>query len=364
LASQATRPVNRRSATEEEAEPVRVPNRGSPWLVATVVVGGVVLLGLVVAAPTVYFLWKRVTAEAVAAAPAEPAISVPSAQQPAAPAPAPEPTPQDKTKTSPPPPATGSASDRTKPAAGKNVSPLVRSIIREIDVPTLQVPSRIQPELLPAFADAELAGYRADNVKASFREAIEKARVALWSVSRVDAPEELRAAVKQAKSNLPPRESLPKQLRAPMNPMAEKQQKDQVLARERAVARLIGQLTEALEALEKAGAGRDSESRRWQTNYDYVLAQLQTQLAYLYEYQSMMGQFRKGLPALDKKLHDGWRLVPQEKLQGDAAGKKLAGAARKLLEQIVKDHPNTPWAELAKRDQQVPLGLDWQPAKL
>jgi hypothetical protein len=229
----------------------------------------------------------------------------------------------------------------------------------------LQTPSRgIQPELLPAFSDVALAGYQADNVKAPFREAIERARVALWSVTRVEAPEELRSAVKQAKGNLQPKESLPRQLRAPMNPMAEKQQKDQVLARERAVARLIGQLTEALEALEKAGAARDKEPRRWQANYDYVLAQLQAQLAHLYEYQSMMGQFRKGLPALNKSTHDGWRLTPQEKLQGDAAGKKLASAARKLMEQIVTDYPNTPWAELAKRDQQVPLGLDWQPAKL
>jgi hypothetical protein len=354
-----------------EAKPVLASDngdRGSPWLVTAIVAGAVVLLGLVVAVPAGYFVWRRATAEAANAAPPELALAAPSAQQ-----------------TAPPPPVAGGASDRTKgeptkdeppksdrpkndltkPPPARNVTPLVRSIIKEIDVPTLQAPFRgIQPEQLPAFADAALASYRANGGKTPLREAVEKARIALWSITRVEAPEELRPAVKQVKGNLQPKESLPRQLRAPMNPMAEKQQKDQVLARERAVARLIGQLTELLEALEKAGAARDKEPRRWQANYDYVLAQLQAQLAYLYEYQSMMGQFRKGLPALDKNAHDGWRLTPQEKLQGDAAGKKFASAARKLMAQIVTDYPNTPWAELAKRDQQVPLGLDWQPAKL
>ena len=73
---------------------------------------------------------------------------------------------------------------------------------------------------------------------------------------------------------------------------------------------------------------------------------------------------RKAFPERDAKQHDGWRVTPQEKLQGDAAGKKLAASAKKHWERISGDYPGTPWEELAKRDRATPLGLDWQAAKL
>ena len=36
--------------------------------------------------------------------------------------------------------------------------------------------------------------------------------------------------------------------------------------------------------------------------------------------------------------------------------------ARKLYDRIVAEHPDTPWAVLARREQRTSLGLEWKPA--
>jgi len=39
----------------------------------------------------------------------------------------------------------------------------------------------------------------------------------------------------------------------------------------------------------------------------------------------------------------------------------LAAEGKEKLEEIIKSHPNTPWAMLAKREKNSRLGLTWQP---
>jgi hypothetical protein len=112
-----------------------------------------------------------------------------------------------------------------------------------------------------------------------------------------------------------------------------------------------------------AGERGKETSKRWQANYDYVLARLEMQIAYLYEYTTMLGSMRKELPPRDPKLHGGWRLASQSTLQGDSTGKRLAREAQKTLDKLATDHANTPWAILAKRERFTALGLDWQPIK-
>ena len=53
--------------------------------------------------------------------------------------------------------------------------------------------------------------------------------------------------------------------------------------------------------------------------------------------------------------------LARKKLQGDNTGRKLAAAAEKLLDTLVKDHPDTPWEILAKREKFTALGLEWKP---
>jgi hypothetical protein len=87
-------------------------------------------------------------------------------------------------------------------------------------------------------------------------------------------------------------------------------------------------------------------------------------MAYLNEYQAVLGQILKGLAAPDPKLYSGWRLASQYDPQtGDSAAKKLASESRKKLDKIIATHPKTPWAIMARRDKASGLGLEWQPMK-
>ena len=131
----------------------------------------------------------------------------------------------------------------------------------------------------------------------------------------------------------------------------------------RQLAKAMYELSEAEEALKKVEEQRGQEPPRWQANYDYILARVKTQLAYLNEYSALLGQMRKDQqPPLDPKVHTGWRVASQPTVN-DSTAKKFANDAKKLFEQLIKEHPDTPWEVLAKRDKMTHLGLEWQPTK-
>ena len=132
---------------------------------------------------------------------------------------------------------------------------------------------------------------------------------------------------------------------------------------ERKVADMMQKCDDALNELKAAGEKRDMETKRWQANYDFTLARLEAQSAYLLEYDSVLGQMRKQMPDLAPG-QNGWKLAAVEKPKGDSQGKNLEKASRKLLDQIIKDNPDTPWAILAKREKLTALGLKWQGAKI
>jgi hypothetical protein len=146
-------------------------------------------------------------------------------------------------------------------------------------------------------------------------------------------------------------------------PANDKQFKDQIFNDEREVARILGPLIDVEADLMEAKEERDKESKRWQANYDFVLARVEAEIAYLYEYQSMLGQMRKDqAPPLDPKVHRGWKLAAVTTLSGDSNGKRAAKSALKLYEALIKDNAGTPWEVLAKREKLTALGLEWKPS--
>jgi hypothetical protein len=125
----------------------------------------------------------------------------------------------------------------------------------------------------------------------------------------------------------------------------------------------IARLEDALKDLKKVGEERDKEpSKRWQANYDYVLAKLINRVVYLREYSLMLGKLRKDeVPKLGPG-HIGWRLASVPKLTStDAEIKELTADAKEALKNLIKEHKNTPWEVLARREGGVYLGLKWMP---
>jgi hypothetical protein len=125
----------------------------------------------------------------------------------------------------------------------------------------------------------------------------------------------------------------------------------------------IVKLEEALRELEAVAGLRASEPRRWQAHYDYAVAEVTARLAFLHEYNLSLGQvLTESLPDLDKaKGHDGWQLVPAAKMHSKKDVQKLAEQSRELFGKVAADHKDTPWAALAKRALDRPLGLKWEP---
>jgi hypothetical protein len=92
------------------------------------------------------------------------------------------------------------------------------------------------------------------------------------------------------------------------------------------------------------------------------VARMEEQIAYLYEYQSMLGQMRKELPPLDKAQGNGWKLAATATPSGDSKGKKMAKTSGSALEKMADEHKGTPWEVLAKRERMTTLGLEWKTA--
>jgi hypothetical protein len=218
----------------------------------------------------------------------------------------------------------------------------VRAILKDISFPPLKVakdPKPLAAEAMPPFPADTLKEYLKDGDPTPLRDEVKKARELLNDVSK-------------------------HMLRDRYDNIAEGPLKKQVKNDQTRVAKeVIAELMDASDALKAVADHRKDETKRWQANYDYVSARLDAQLAYLNEYQAVLGQILKGMPPLDPKFR-GWRLASSfDPATGDAAAKKLAAESRKKLDKIIADYPDTPWAVLAKRDRSSALGLEWQPTK-
>lgn len=128
-------------------------------------------------------------------------------------------------------------------------------------------------------------------------------------------------------------------------------------------ATLLYELEEIKRRMDKLEETRDQEpSRRWQAHFDYIYAQILARMAFIHEYNLMLGKIRKDeLPTLEKN-QSGYRLSARDKLQSKE-GRDLATEAKKRLRQVAKEQKGTPWEVLAKRDQLTALGLEWQPVR-
>jgi len=266
-----------------------------------------------------------------------------------------------------PPPPDAFASLAAAPVEVAENKTLIESVLDQVGTPPVKVTHEmaLHYDALPPFSADMLKKYEGDkpNPESPLRKAVKNARATLWAIYPGAEPKEVSGEVGPIRARVKVKlDVLRDGYRAPAGGNAEKQFKARVEGDERAVAKMISAIRDALEELEAKDVveAKDNENTRWKANYDFMLARIQMEYAYLYEYQSMLGSMRKEFPPRDAELHGGWKLASQVNLQGDSAGKKLASKARKLLDKIAKDHAGTPWEVLAKREKLTNLGLEWQ----
>ena len=139
-------------------------------------------------------------------------------------------------------------------------------------------------------------------------------------------------------------------------------------------ARLAGELTRAQQdaarleqplinlarILDKGMKFRESEeSPRWQAGYDLAMGRVLAQKVRTESYNGMLAKAKLGMKFKDEK-NNTWVLEPSDEVTISTKWKREAETARTLLENVVNNHPDTPWALLAQRELDVPIGWVWQ----
>jgi hypothetical protein len=245
----------------------------------------------------------------------------------------------------------------------------VKAVFAEINIPPVRVTgtSAKTRDDLP-FSQEIMEGYKADDEPDSeLRKAVLRARAALWVVSpqKGPMPAELKAEAAKFEAELKGvdlmlvAKTMSSKVGVPAN---ENQFKTLIENQERQIAKIMRALNDVYDDLKDVKKLRADETKRWQAHYDFAVARMEEQIAYLYEFQSMLGAIRKDLPPRGKD-DTGWVLASSETLTGDSAGKKLAASSRKIFDQIATDHAGTPWEILAKREKFTALGLEWKPTR-
>jgi hypothetical protein len=120
-------------------------------------------------------------------------------------------------------------------------------------------------------------------------------------------------------------------------------------------------LEQVLRQMQDAAQERTREtSKRWQADFDFALARVETNLVFLFEYNYLLAQIRADqLPVLSGN-QDGWQIVPRPRISvRESVAKKLAKERGKLLQRIQTDYAGTPWAYFAERESRRELGMAW-----
>ncbi len=168
----------------------------------------------------------------------------------------------------------------------------------------------------------------------------------------------IRAAVKEA--SLITQQDLPPEPGLTFPPADDPSFKERMQVNQETVARIDYTVSEALRPITSVVKLRDREtSRRWQAHYDLIRGRLLAVKVRCAEYQTACAKMKKDAPRFKDPKSNAWKLVPTEEfLSGDKVA-KVANEAKTLLQRVLQDHPNTPWALLAQRELKDPFGFKW-----
>lgn len=105
---------------------------------------------------------------------------------------------------------------------------------------------------------------------------------------------------------------------------------------------------------------RDREpSRRWRAHYDLMLGRLLALRSRCVEYNMACAKLRKEMPKFQNAESNAWRLEPSDEILAGEKSVEAAKQAREYLERVIREHPSTPWADLATRELSAPFGFKW-----
>ncbi|MEM6331551.1 MAG: VWA domain-containing protein, partial [Planctomycetota bacterium] len=100
---------------------------------------------------------------------------------------------------------------------------------------------------------------------------------------------------------------------------------------------------------------------RWQAGYDLALGRALAAKVRTEGYNAMLAQAKQGMKFQNER-NDTWVIRPSPAISGGSDLEKQAAKAEAYLSRVVAEHPGTPWAMLAERELDAPLGWEWSEA--
>jgi hypothetical protein len=98
---------------------------------------------------------------------------------------------------------------------------------------------------------------------------------------------------------------------------------------------------------------------RWQAGYDLAIGRVLAVKVRTEAYNAMLAQAKTGLKFKNEK-NNTWVLEPADAISVGSQLEKLAQKSKMYLQRVVDEHPGTPWALLAKRELENPVGWQWK----
>jgi hypothetical protein len=96
-------------------------------------------------------------------------------------------------------------------------------------------------------------------------------------------------------------------------------------------------------------------SARWQCNFDLAMGRILAAKARLDGYNTLLATIKQGKP-FSNATAQAWVLSRSDSIPNSSLLDKMAKNSRMYLNRIIKDHPGTPWADLAARELQEDVG--------
>lgn len=103
---------------------------------------------------------------------------------------------------------------------------------------------------------------------------------------------------------------------------------------------------------------------RWRANYDLALGRVLATRVRAHGYNTILADMKSNPKTFTNKDNNSWRLVPAKEVRSSPDVRKLSKAANELLNGIIDEHPGTPWAYLAAKELNQPLGWEWKEMKM
>ncbi len=124
-------------------------------------------------------------------------------------------------------------------------------------------------------------------------------------------------------------------------------------------AALEPKLYQLAAALEPGMKARDEEtSARWRAGFDLAIGTVTAQRVRTETYNAILAKAKRGMAFEDAK-NNTWILEPSDEVSVGSKLEREAAMATEVLTRVVAEHPGTPWALLAKRELEVPIGWKW-----